>query len=207
MICFTAGPHPFGGLVGTRSNAGAGAVVLIAGAAIAIAAQQPWVAITGPTFGLSLKDVVDVGIVPRGTDLGDTEERQLLLVAGSAIAVCGGLLMLTRVRVLGPILRVFSLLLVTLPALLAIAVWEAVGETSTEVFNDPDSSLWDQARAGMRDLLEGLGVIRIEPAAGLYVLSAACVLVVVGCLIPARRMDHRSRDGERAFASARGTRS
>jgi hypothetical protein len=137
---------------------------------------------------LSLKDIVDVGIVPRGTDPGDTEERQLLLAVGIGIGVCGACLMLTRVRVLGPILRLLTLALATAPAAQAISVWAAVGKTSTDVLDDPDASLLDKSLAGVGGLLESLGVITIKPAIGLYVLSAACVAVLLGCLIPARRL-------------------
>ena len=76
----------------------------------------------------------------------------------------------------------------SIPGLLAIAVWDAVGETSAEVVDDPDASLLDKARSGVSGVLEGLGVISVQPAVGLYVLSAASVAVVIGCLIPARRL-------------------
>lgn len=174
--------------MGTRSNAGAGAAVLIGGVAVAMASQQPWVSITGPSLGITLKDVVDVGIAPRGTDTGDTEERQLLLAVGAGLAICGVLLMLTRVRVVGPLLRLFTLTLAAIPAFLAISVWAAVGETAGDVFDDPEASFVDKARAGVGGLLESLGVITIQPAIGLYVLSAGSVAVLLGCLIPARRL-------------------
>lgn len=168
-----------------RFHTKSGLALLLAGVLTAAATTQGFVRITGS----SLVDVAARGIGLQG-DTGvdytvDDQRRIVLVVAALGFLLAGCLLLLTRVRGIGVIWR-----LTALACLLMTAVFVAFGWT---FINDPSASftahqsLLSRVETGGFNTARAIGAISVQPGPGLYLLTAATVIALVGVLVPAVR--------------------
>ena len=176
------------GAVGPRSRIAAGALVATGGVVLAVAASQPWITLTGPTFGARyLAGVVQVGLGPSAAGGAGGTERTLLLVLAAAIGILGLTLVATTLPTIGLGSRVAAAVLGIWPAAVGVQAWQASTWTVTQVVTDPNAGPVREYLAALHAPL-GTATYSIGPAAGLFELTAGLMLVTLGVVMPSRQL-------------------
>ena len=170
-----------------RNNAGAGVLLLLAAMLMGFSAVLPWAQFTGPSLSLGHATTqIGYDYTPGvNAPTGDTT-RAVIIGFAIALAILALALIATRVRGLGVLWRLLALPIL---ALAAWGVWEfwatAIAQPDRFLADSPDVA--DQIfGAGFR-LAELIGVVHVDAGAGLWIVSAACVLGLLALVIPAGR--------------------
>jgi amino acid transporter len=173
-----------------RNNTIAGLTQLLGAILIAAGAFTPWATITGPNLGISLggkSTSLGFDVIPNMDSSGDSDSKAVLAVLAGVIAVLALALIATRVRGLGMLWRLGSLVALIVPAVLTVYLWKLVTGDPAEIFHDPNASAADKIRGVLQAGFERLGLIHVDPGLGLWLLSIGSVLVFLGIWIPATR--------------------
>ncbi len=148
-------------------------------------AVLPWARFVGPSLSLG-RATTQVGYdYTPGVNAPDGDAtRPLIIGFAIALGVLALALIATRVRGLGVLWRLLALLVLALPAW---GVWEfwaiAIAQPDRFLADDPTTA-GQIFGAGFR-LAELIGAVHVDAGAGLWAISAACVLGLLALVIPA----------------------
>ena len=171
-----------------RNNAAAAIVLLLAAVLIAAATQVPLVLFIGPDLSVA-QDAVSLGFTP-GLEVNATDVTgSALLTAAAFIALLALALLITRIRGLGVLWRLGALVILALPVLLGLGMWQQVKDGPAEALRSPDAAIGERLLGFAASVAQDLGFYSFEPGMGLWMLSAGAVLGVLGVLIPAARSE------------------
>jgi hypothetical protein len=166
-----------------------GIAILVGAALIGFGATQPWAtgAATiawGPLSGLTPNGKLgfDLLLAPDGLH-GDV--KPLILGATIFMAIVALLLIATRVRGLGMLWRILTLLTAAGLGLICATAWSVVSNP-TSVLADSESPL-GRILGGLNSVAESSGLLQIKPGLGLWLLTIGCGIACIGALIPAIR--------------------
>ena len=173
----------------SRNNGVAGVGLLVGAALIGFVSTQAWAtgSLTipfGRLAGLSPGDSLgfDVFLTANG-QYGDV---QPVILGGAAfLAVAALLLIVTRVRGLGLLWRVLSILTVIGLGILCASGWSVIGDPSSVIAED--GSVLRDALGGLTSAAESTGLLDIGPGLGLWLLTIGCGVAAISVLIPAIR--------------------
>lgn len=165
-----------------------GTAMLVGALATAAAAFLPWVALVGN--GLSVDLGMQVALRPTLSLDTSRPQIQAFLVASAMVGgVLAALMLWTKRRAWGPILR----LLYAVPwsatsALCVVLWWMTMGKASDFISKD---DVVGQAAGFVGDIAQAWGVLTIEPQSGLFVWSSAVVVGLIGLVVPGRLYEER----------------
>jgi hypothetical protein len=172
-----------------RSNVVPGVLLFLAAIVIGFATMQPWAHVSGPAFTVGLGDAkspnIGFNMMPNA-DMGQDYTQPFLVGAAVALAVLGLALIATRVRGLGVVWRILAVLALALPALAAYVLWTYVNDPAGTVSESSDDVGTQLSALGL-SLAQGIGLVKIEPGPGLWLLTAGTILALLAIVIPARR--------------------
>jgi hypothetical protein len=115
---------------------------------------------------------------------------QAVLVAAAMVgAVLSALMLWTKRRAWGPILRLLYAVPWSATSALCLFYWWVTTERVSDFISKDD--VLGQAAGFVGDMAQSSGVITIEPQMGLLVWSVAGVLGLVGLLVPGRLYEER----------------
>lgn len=174
-----------------------GVLMLLGALAVAAGSLLPWIVVSAGGISLPLHDTpLAIGLAPQlAMDGSPLTERDLLLGAGAIGLVTAILMLWTRRRGWGPVLRLVYALPWALSAALCAYWWWLSSRSLSDLFSPED--LVGQILRGLDELARGAGAYSIEPQAGLYVWSLGVALGFVGMLVPGMLYEVRipRRDG------------
>lgn len=171
-----------------RNNLAAGLVILTGAIIITFAPALPMVTFKTMSIGLNI-GVVDLDlnyeheIVPPAI-------LALFFTFGIIMIIAAILLIATRVRGLGILWRVGTLLSFTITAMLIVYVWDVVGGDPLGLLNSTGTTQTsgsvdiDAVTATLEEILKGAGIISMTPAIGLYLATLGAAMILIGCCIP-----------------------
>jgi hypothetical protein len=172
-----------------RRNHSITALGLIAAALlIGLSSLQDLVVLQAPAARIQALGVLEVDLQPDGAVEPDEEIQPIVLVCAAGLFLSGLLLLITRVRYLGVMWRLVALGSLLLPIVLAVTYWMFVDDPKRALVSQDDPALQEMIRTGALALNDALGG-GFEPRAGLYVLTAGCMLALISVFIPAIRRD------------------
>jgi hypothetical protein len=172
-----------------RRNHSITALGLIAAALlIGLSSLQDLVVLQAPAARIQALGVLEVDLQPDGAVEPDEEIQPIVLVCAAGLFLSGLLLLITRVRYLGIMWRLVALGSLLLPIVLAVTYWMFVDDPKRALVSQDDPALQEMIRTGALVLNDALGG-GFEPRAGLYVLTAGCMLALISVFIPAIRRD------------------
>jgi len=170
-----------------RNHAAAGLGLVLSSILIGMGASQNLVKISGPDFNVDLLKKFGITLRSSGGFGTDSQTTAILLACAALIALCGLLLLVTRIRYLGLLWRLGGLVGAGLPAVFAYWFWQFI-QNPTATLKAPNSSIVDQFVGTLGGLTRGVAW-DVTPTTGLYFLSAGVVCGVISLLVPAARKE------------------
>lgn len=162
-------------MVHRRNNAFGGIVVLVGSLLVVFGAVLPWIELKSAGVAVAAGPVELQAAYKSAMDVG--ELPTVIMWLGVSTGLIALALIATRVRGLGVMWRIFALMTLAFPAVIAVALWSAV-------LKGPDT----KTLGGMvQSALQNTGLLTTEAGQGLYILTIGAALVLIGCFIPAIR--------------------
>lgn len=181
-----------------RNHAVAGIGVLLGAALASAGVTQPLMEYSTAAFDVSVFRALNLGLKPSLPGSVDDQSGILLLALCGVAALMGLLLLVTRVRYLGVMWRVIAIAAFLLPAWCTFVWWRWIRDpmgffTSADM---PEPAKWASR------LPETLGVLKITPELGIYLLSVGLLIGLISTLVPAIRSSVPSGHGKPALGTA-----
>lgn len=171
-----------------RNNVAAGLLVLSGAVLLVFGTFLPLLMFKSSKIGLNIGST-DLAFQYQ-QELIPVELHILLMPLGLVLGILAIFLMATRVRGLGTLWRIGSLICFSLAAVFTLYCWNIVAGNPLGVGTSPeasDGSASDKFVAISQAVLQNFGIVTINAGAGLYVISLGTVLALIGCCIPASK--------------------
>ena len=169
-----------------RNHAVTALGLIVASGLAATGGYRPVIIVRGPQGSMELAKGLGLGLDPSAASGLDEASQAILLGASVAVAVIGLLLLVTRVRYLGLLLRLIALLFLAVPATLTVLWWRFVSDP-VAAMQSQEPSIPEQVAGAAGDILNALGLVRVTAGDGLYLISAGTATGILACLVPAFR--------------------
>lgn len=168
-----------------RNNVVPGTCLTAGGVLLAVASNQAWVAleVSGLSIGSGiLRTILQVGLTPTYERGSPGETRTLLLALAIAIGVLGLILITTRAPYVGVIWRIAAALAAVVPVVICAQAWRSSSWTLGQAVGPEGDRLLGTATSAAAPV-----AFVLDPAPGLFLMSAGLILVGAGVIAPSRR--------------------